>query len=166
MTSSNKKDIFKEIMRNYPTGVTIVTTINPSNHQPVGLTINSFTSVSLDPTLVLFCVDKASSSLSSFRDSGKFAIHVLASDQVKVCNVFASKNTNKFDLANYKISDRGLPIVESALGVMECKLINEIEAGDHFIFVGEVEHISLCQKEPLLYFRGKTGAISNEWVCS
>ncbi|MGA5691485.1 flavin reductase family protein [Cytobacillus pseudoceanisediminis] len=164
MQLSNKIDAFKAIMGNYPTGVTIVTTIDAENNLPVGLTVNSFTSVSISPILVLFCVDKGSSSLSSFKNSKKFAVNVLASDQEKECLEFASKNTDKFKKVNYKVSERGLPILESSLGVMECKLVNELEAGDHFVFIGEVEHINKEAKDPMVYCKGKVGSLSKVWL--
>ena len=121
MHKEELKDQCRQLMGHYPTGVTIVTTMDWKKNIPSGLTVNSFTSVSMEPTLVLFCVDKSATSLSSFQQANRFAVHLLASDQEKECFEFASKSKDKFSQVHFHISKRGLPIIESALGVMECK---------------------------------------------
>ncbi|MGE5701427.1 MAG: flavin reductase family protein [Clostridia bacterium] len=159
---SSNTDIFKAIMASYPTGVTIITTEDEQGN-PAGLTANSFVAVSVDPLLVLFCVDGKASSLSALKKSGTFAVHILAEDQNEVCWRFASREPNKFDDVEWSWSKRRLPILPRSMGLMECRTVNVVEAGDHAIFIGEVEHIEKTDAEPLLYFRRKVGSIPASW---
>lgn len=162
-THVNKNvDTFKAIMGSYPTGVTIITTEDAEGN-PAGLTANSFVSVSIDPLLVLFCVDAKAGSLHAFKKAGRFAVHILAEDQNEVCWRFASREPNKFDDVEWSWSKRRLPVLPESLGLMECKTAQVVEAGDHTIFIGEVVHIEKTDKEPLLYFRRKVGSIPNSW---
>jgi len=161
-TKVSKADIFKSIMGSYPTGVTIITTTDAKG-VPAGLTANSFVSVSIEPLLVLFCVDARAGSLPAFRESGKFAVHILADDQQDVCWRFANREPNKFNDVEWKMSERGLPVLPGPAGLMECKTVQVVEAGDHTIFIGEVEHIEKNEKEPMLYFRRKVGSIPAGW---
>ncbi|WP_232698480.1 flavin reductase family protein [Brevibacillus daliensis] len=161
-THISHTDTFKAIMGSYPTGVTIITTTDLEGN-PAGLTANSFTSVSISPLLVLFCVDEKAGSLSAFRESGRFAVHVLAEDQQEICWRFASREPNKFNDVKWSLSERKLPVLPDCAGLMECKTVNVVEAGDHTIFIGEVEHIEKTDNEPLLYFRRKVGSIPANW---
>lgn len=163
---SNQIDIkttFKSLMGCYPTGVTVVTTATEKGI-PVGLTVNSFASVSLDPTLVLFCVDHKAGSLQAFRESKKFAIHVLSKDQKEVCYKFAGKDSDRFSCVDWYLSPLGLPIFDKAAGFMECKTVNEIKAGDHTIFIGEVVNISKSNDDPMLYYLRNVGGVPKDWV--
>src|SRR4051794_29706541 len=119
-TKIDIKNTFKDIMGSYPTGVTVVTTTTQEGIN-VGLTVNSFASVSLEPTLVLFCVDYRAGSLDAFKEAKKFAIHVLSEDQKDVCFKFAGSDSNKFSNVNWKLSELGVPVIEGAAGIMECK---------------------------------------------
>ena len=154
--------LYKQIMGSYPTGVTIVTTTDPEG-TPHGLTVNSFASVSLEPLLVLWCLDRRSSAMNAFQQSDGFAVHVLASDQKDLCWAFAGKEPDRFSKAQWTMSENKLPILAGALGVLECKKVQEIDGGDHVIFLGEVVNIRKEEKEPLLYFRRNVGAIPANW---
>ncbi|WP_042347999.1 flavin reductase family protein [Bacillus massiliigorillae] len=166
MQISEKQEVFKQIMGNYPTGVTIITTTN-ENRVPVGLTVNSFASVSLDPLLLLWSIDHRSSSLKAFTECGKFAVHVLAQEQQELCKTFASKHDDRFSTCNWKLSNNGLPIIDGAFGVFECETFKAIEAGDHTILIGEVVDLRVdIEKDPMLYHRRVFGAIPKEFYTS
>ncbi|HZG71545.1 MAG TPA: flavin reductase family protein [Chondromyces sp.] len=157
-----KANVFKQIMGQYPTGVTIVTTIDEQGI-PAGLTVNSFASVSLDPLIVLWSIDKKVSSLDTFLKAGKFAVHTLSTEQEEACWAFAGKEADRFSQVNWKVSKNGLPIIEGSLGVFECKVIQQIEAGDHFILIGEVIDLNKEEKNPLLYYNRNIGPIPAGW---
>ncbi|MCQ6279535.1 flavin reductase family protein [Bacillus sp. EB600] len=158
----NKANVFKEIMGEYPTGVTIVTTMDEQG-SPAGLTVNSFSSVSIDPLMVLWCIDKKVSSFDKFMNTKKFAIHTLSSDQKDACWAFAGKEADRFSKVDWRISEHGLPIITDSLGVFECKTIQQIEAGDHVILLGEVIDLTKQDKDPLLYFNRNIGPIPTNW---
>ncbi|MED3561983.1 flavin reductase family protein [Bacillus xiapuensis] len=163
MKKEDSQGIFKQIMGDYPTGVTIVTTTKEDG-TPVGLTVNSFASVSLDPLMLLWSIDHRVSSLKEFTDRGKFAVHVLAEEQKELCQTFASKHEDRFSTCNWELSSNGLPIIEGALGVFECKTFKAIEAGDHTVFIGEVLDLKVNkEKDPMLYHRRVFGAIPKEF---
>jgi flavin reductase (DIM6/NTAB) family NADH-FMN oxidoreductase RutF len=162
MGNSTNEAVFKEVMGNYPTGVTVVTTVD-ENGVPLGLTVNSFASVSLDPLLVLWSIDKRVSTYDIFTKTEKFAVHVLANDQSDICSLFASKGTDRFKNCDWKLSENNLPIIAGAAGVMQCKTFKTIEAGDHTILIGEIVDIQSESKEPLLYHKRKFGKIPEEF---
>lgn len=163
MQMEERQEIFKLIMGNYPTGVTIITTTKEDG-TPIGLTANSFASVSLDPLMLLWSIDHRSSSLKAYTESGKFAVHVLAKDQVALCKTFASKHHDRFGTCDWELSSNGVPIIEGALGVFECKTFKAVEAGDHTVLIGEVVDLKVDrEKEPMLYHRRVFGAIPEEF---
>lgn len=149
---------FKELMGNYPTGVTVVTTVNDQG-VPLGLTVNSFASVSLDPLLILWSIDKRVSSYDVFVHSGKFAVHVLAGDQSDICSLFAMKGTNRFANCEWKLSEHHLPIILGTAGVLQCRTFKTVEGGDHTVLIGEVIDIQSETKIPLLYHKRTFGPI-------
>jgi flavin reductase (DIM6/NTAB) family NADH-FMN oxidoreductase RutF len=153
---------FKQIMGSYPTGVTVITTVD-DHGKPYGLTVNSFASVSLDPILVSWCIDLKSSSLEAFKEADSFAVHVLAAEQEEVCWAFAGKDPDRFSKVNWTLSDNNLPVIPGSFGIMECKKVQQIDAGDHIVFIGEVVNIENENKEPMLYFRRKVGMVPAGW---
>lgn len=154
----SKADLFKEVMGNYPTGVTVVTMMDDEG-VPLGLTVNSFASVSLDPMLLLWSIDKRVSSYDKFTNTDKFAVHVLASDQAEVCSLFASKGLDRFKNTDWKNSEHNLPIIADCAGVFQCETFKTVDAGDHMILVGKVIDIESNKKEPLLYHKRKFDGI-------
>lgn len=163
MKKEEKQAVFKQIMGNYPTGVTIVTTTT-GDGTPVGLTVNSFASVSLDPLMLLWSIDHRVSSLKEFTEGGKFAVHVLAEEQKELCQTFASKHPDRFSTCDWKLSSNGLPIIDGAFGVFECITFKAIEAGDHTVLIGEVTDLQVDQeKDPMLYHRRVFGSIPKEF---
>ncbi|MFP5110734.1 flavin reductase family protein [Neobacillus sp. C211] len=158
MEYSARISLFKEVLGNYPTGVTVVTKVD-EHRIPLGLTVNSFASVSIDPLLVLWSIDKRVSSYKSFIKTDKFAVHVLSSDQSEICHLFASKGIDRFKNCEWTLSEYDLPIISGAAGVLQCKTAKRIEAGDHTILIGEVVDIQNENKEPLLYHQRNIGKI-------
>ncbi|WP_277679625.1 flavin reductase family protein [Gracilibacillus dipsosauri] len=152
---------FKEVMGSFPTGVTVVTTMG-SDGLPYGLTVNSFTSVSISPMLVLWCIDKKVSSYKEFINSKSFGIHILADDQQELCWAFAGKK-DRFKSADWEISDRGLPIINGCTSVIECETYRLVDAGDHTILIGKVVNLEKFNKEPMFYFRKRIGMIPYNW---
>ena len=147
-------DQFRQVMGNFATGITIVTT-RDRDGEPRGLTVNSFTSVSLDPVLVLVCFDKNLSSLQAFKDSMRFGVSMLAETQEEVSRLFAKKDSER-PASLYFEGKLGMPLVKDSIAVMECETVATYPGGDHLIFLGEVKNAEVLQpNHPLLYFRGK-----------
>ncbi|RHW35697.1 flavin reductase [Neobacillus notoginsengisoli] len=153
---------FKEVMGNYPTGVTVVTTVDETN-TPVGLTVNSFASVSLEPLLILWSIDKRVSSHDLFTATDKFAVNILAADQGDVCSLFAMKGTDRFANCEWNLSKHSLPVLGGTAGVFQCHTFKTVDAGDHTILIGKVIDIESNHKEPLLYHKRTFGKIPREF---
>ena len=155
---AQQQEEFKKALGNYPTGVTVVTTFDKEN-KPIGLTVNSFASVSLDPLLILWSIDKKSKSLEDFMSTEKFAVNILASDQEKICFLFSSKEVDRFAQCEWQRSANNLPILANTASILECKNVQQIEAGDHVILIGQVTNILNADKAPLLYHQRSVGEI-------
>jgi flavin reductase (DIM6/NTAB) family NADH-FMN oxidoreductase RutF len=136
---TSEKDFFRQVMGQFSTGVSVVTT--RSDEGLAGLTVNSFTSVSLDPPLVLFCVDVRSIVLPFFRGSGTFAINILTSEQEALARCFATSSEVRYEYfchASYHAAATGSPIVDGALAFIDARVVAEYPSGDHVIFLGQV----------------------------
>jgi flavin reductase (DIM6/NTAB) family NADH-FMN oxidoreductase RutF len=144
----------RNVFGTFATGVTIITT-NDVNGKPFGLTANSYTSLSLDPPLVLVCVDKKVDCYACFEQSKVFAVNFLAEDQEHLSTRFATKGIEKFEGVSVRPGSVGVPLLEGAIGYIECKLVEGFEGGDHTIYVGEVQSASASGDRPLLFFKGK-----------
>lgn len=146
---------FRRLLGTFPTGVAIITT-RTAGGVPVGLTCNSFSSVSLEPPLVLFSLRKASSSLEAFRAAPSFAINILSQEQDALSARFASsKITDKFEGIAWSAGSRGLPLIDDCLASFECRVYASHEAGDHVIFIGEVESMRGGEtNEALVFYKG------------
>jgi flavin reductase (DIM6/NTAB) family NADH-FMN oxidoreductase RutF len=145
---------FRRTLGRFATGVTIVTTCDAQG-QPQGITVNSFTSVSLDPPLVLFCIGKSSQSLEPFLACNAFTINILAADQEGLSSRFASKQANRFEGTGWSEGANGTPRLPDTLAALECMAVQRIESGDHFILVGQVTLAEYRDAEPLLYFASR-----------
>ena len=140
---------------NFATGITIVTSLD-ADGEPLGITANSFSSVSLDPPLVLFSVDRGAYSLEAFQISRRFAINILSTDQEDMSNRFAKASVDKWPGVDFETWETGCPILTGSLASFDCRTWQTYDGGDHVIFVGEVEQMSLnTDLEPLLFFRGR-----------
>lgn len=126
-----------------------------------GMTINSFTSVSLEPPLVMFCIDDNSSNLKLFKKNRYFSLNILSEDQMELAKGFATpKNSKKWGIEPYVFGKKGNPIFQNTLGFFECEKKRVIKAGDHHIIIGEVlDFGKINEKEPLFYYRGKYASL-------
>lgn len=135
------------------TGVTIVTTIGVDG-QPRGFTANSFTSVSLEPPLLLICIGKQAASMEVFRQANGFAVNILSEAQKDTSVLFASKRPDKFEAAAWRTGPYGNPLIEGSAAWFDCARYQVIDAGDHIILMGHVEAFSYTDANPLGYARG------------
>ncbi|PIC98273.1 flavin reductase family protein [Sporosarcina sp. P29] len=146
---------FRNTLGNFATGVTVITTTTDKGEK-IGLTANAFSSVSLDPPLVLVCIDKKSSSLQTLKKDIPFAINILQKEQEEDCWRFAKRADDKFSGASYTLSEDRVPLLNGNLATIECNVAEVIEGGDHYIVTGHVKNVSYdATAEPLLFFRGK-----------
>jgi len=144
----------RRVMGHFATGVTVVTT-KDGEDSPFGLTANAFASLSLNPPLVLVCVDKAAQCYSCFEDSKIFAINVLGEGQEEISRRFATKGAQKFNGIPWHKSESGLALIDGAIGHIECKVVHSYDGGDHTIYVGEVLRAKTTGERPLIFFKGK-----------
>lgn len=144
----------RNVMGHFVTGVTVITT-RDTNGKPFGLTANAFSSLSLDPPLVLICVDKKVDCYACFEGSKVFAINFLSEEQEHLSRRFATKGIEKFEGLTYKTGECGVPLLEGAMGYIECKLLNGYDGGDHTIYVGEILDATASGERPLVFFKGK-----------
>lgn len=151
---------FRQVLGHFPTGVAAVTAVDGAG-DPVGMVVGSFTSVSLDPPLVAFLPDKNSSSFPPIRDAGRFCVNVLSARQENVCRKLAAKGSEKFAGLSWSGSPEGSPIIDGAVAWIDCNLVDVIDAGDHFIALGEVMHLEAANAGlPLLFFQGGYGSFT------
>lgn len=151
---------FRQVLGHYPTGVCIITA-SGADEVPVGLTVGSFTSVSLTPPLVGFFPDRSSTSWPKVEAAGRFCVNVLSARQNDVCRQFALKGGNKFDGITFRTSPNGSPIIKGCVAWIDCDLYSVHEAGDHYVVLGEVKELALESAElPLLFCQGSYGAFA------
>ncbi len=152
---------FRDVLGIFATGVTVVTSM--SGEQPVGMTCQSFSSVSLDPPLVMFCPAKASRAWPLMRQAGFFCVNFLSAEQQHISNGMATKGTEKFQGVGWKpAASTGAPLIDGVLGYVDCVIDRVHEAGDHYIVVGRVQELSFgdgspdgpASDTPLLFHRG------------
>lgn len=148
--------LFRQVLGNYPTGVTLVTA---ENDGACGMVIGSFGSVSLDPPLVQFMPAKSSTTWERIESSGSYCVNVLGSDQLDMCNSFFDKSKDPFDVIEWRAGPSGSPIVDGALAYIDCDIDVAHDAGDHLIVVGRVLELGVGDTEsgPLIFFQGGYG---------
>ncbi|MBR0713911.1 flavin reductase [Bradyrhizobium liaoningense] len=144
----------RDVLGSFVTGVTVVTTVDEERRHH-GLTVNSFSSVSLDPPLVLWSQSNSSPSYPIFSKSGRFVINILAEDQIDLSNRFARSGPDKFSNLEIDIGNHGLPILKDTSAWLVCRFVSAIPGGDHTIFLGEVEQIRRTARRPLVFGGGK-----------
>ena len=144
---------FRQALGAFMTGVTVVTTINEQD-EPIGFTANSFTSVSLDPPLVLVCLAKRSGNCDSFAKGKSYAINILAENQEHISGIFASPVADRFAEVDWSKQSTGSPIINNVAAWLDCNMHEVVDAGDHLIFIGEVMAFSHTNRSPLGYLRG------------
>ncbi|MEP3297455.1 MAG: flavin reductase family protein [Pseudoruegeria sp.] len=146
--------LFRNSLGRFATGITVVTAQTPDG--PIGITANSFASVSLEPALVLWSPAKDSKRFKAFSNAENYAIHVLGEDQMELCQTFAKKE-HTFDGLAWTACDMGVPLIEGCLARFECKKHAEVDAGDHVIIIGQVKRASIRDGAPLLFSSGQFG---------
>ena len=146
-------EIYRQALGRFATGVTIVTGLT-SQGQPVGVTVNAFASVSLDPPLVLICLGNVTGCLEAFCEGDRFAVNILEDSQWALSEFFAGPQEHKFKNQPYDTWDSACPILPGCLANLECTRINVMEGGDHVIVLGRVDRIKMAEGgRPLLFFR-------------
>jgi len=152
----------RHALGHYTTGVTIITTRTPEREH-TGLTVNSFTSVSLDPPLVLFCLSTRSSLLTAFEQADYFAINVLARGQQELSNRFARPSANSWEGVKHRNGAHGCALLADAVATFECARRAIYPGGDHVILVGEVIDFAIVTApEPLAFYQGKYGTFTRD----
>jgi len=144
---------FRQALGAFTTGVTVVTTHGPDG-KDYGLTANSFNSVSIDPPMVLWSLNKDAASKPAFAESGYFAVHVLATDQEPVSNAFAKRGIDKFADVTLTRGPGNVPLLDGCSARFQCRTSYQYEGGDHIIFVGEVLAFDRYDKAPLVFHSG------------
>ena len=152
-------DLFKRVLGSFASGVTVVTTRDATG-QPKGMTVSAFCSVSLDPPLVLVCIDLKAECHPDLQAGRRFAVNILGQGQAEVSRRFATKDLDRFAGVAVRQGAMGLPLLEDAIATLECRVLREHPAGDHTIFVGEVEAAQVRSEAPLLHCRGTYGAFA------
>jgi flavin reductase (DIM6/NTAB) family NADH-FMN oxidoreductase RutF/DNA-binding IclR family transcriptional regulator len=151
---------YRRVLGQYPTGVSVITAVD-GDGDPVGMTVGTFTSVSLDPPLVAFLPMKHSRAFAKIVEAGRFAVNVLAGDQVELCRRFASRGEDKFDSVRWRPSPLGSPVLVDAPAWIDCRLESVFELGDHAMVVGAVSELDIERSvAPLMYFQGGYGRFS------
>ncbi len=141
---------FRKALAQYATGVTVITTLAPDG-APAGMTANSFTSVSLDPPLVLWSVSREAASFDAFRRGSRYLVHVLAGDQLALAQRFATRGADKFGETNWQPGPHGLPLLAGGVAWFECSNRSQYDEGDHVILVGRVESFGANGGSPLIF---------------
>jgi flavin reductase (DIM6/NTAB) family NADH-FMN oxidoreductase RutF len=147
-------DSFRSVLGRFASGITVVTTVDQAGRD-LGMTVSAFASVSLAPPLVSVCIDHAASMYDALRAAERFGVSILASDQEALSRRFAAmESSHRFEGIGYERGDSGVVLLDEALAHIECRRVAQHEAGDHTLFIGEVERAAARDARPLLYYRG------------
>ena len=149
--------MFRDVLGTFASGITVITTV--TNGEPIGMTCQSFSSVSLDPPLVLFVPARSSRAWPVIQRTGRFCVNILAADQEHVSTQMATKGVDKFAGLGWRPAEvTGSPVLEGSLAHLDCTIHTVHEGGDHYVVIGRVEHLETTEAavaEPLLYYRGR-----------
>ena len=144
---------FRAALGRFASGVTVVTT-KDADERLHGITVSAFSSVSLEPPLVLICVEKSAGSHDALIESKSFVVNILSLSQAAISERFATQLHDKFNGVEFESGIDGIPVLAGCLVNLECRLQNSCDGGDHTIFIGEVENVSIMDGSPLVYFHG------------
>jgi len=154
--------LFRRVMGSFPTGITVLT-VERQPGQVHGMTANSFTSVSLEPLLILVCIDHNARLLSYLKEQRRFGVNILNETQQLLSEHFAKPQLDPAEEArlgiHFRWTESGIPLLQEGLAHLGCNVVGEYAAGDHTIFVAEVGSLELNEGQPLLYLRGKYRSI-------
>ncbi len=154
------KDEFRRALGRFASGVTVVTARDASGKLH-GITVSAFCSVSLEPPLILVCIDKNTDSHYALTQTDSFVVNILREDQQYISDRFASYLPDKFEAVGYNLGINDLPILEDALANLECRRVNSHENGDHTIFVGQIERATINDGKPLIYWQSNYRNLRN-----
>ena len=145
---------FRDVLGLFASGVTVVTSL--SDGEPVGMTCQSFSSVSLEPPLVMFCPARTSRAWPAMQRAGFFCVNFLAEDQAEISQAMATKGTDKYDGIAWRPATTGAPLLDGVIGFVDCTVHSVHEAGDHYVVLGRVRELGFgeADRKPLLYYRG------------
>jgi flavin reductase (DIM6/NTAB) family NADH-FMN oxidoreductase RutF len=147
-------DEFRRTLGSFASGVTVMTALGDDS-RPVGVTVSAFSSLSLDPPLVLFCLDKRTAALAPFTEGHHFVVNILADDQRALSDTFAAPETDRFAGVAFETWESGCPVLPGAMANLECRREAVHEGGDHLIIVGRVERVAWHEGRcPLVYAQG------------
>ncbi len=144
---------FRSVLGRFASGVTVVT-VRDGESRDYGLTVSAFCSLSLQPPLVIVCVDKNASGHAALVGATHFAVNILAEKQESLSRRFSGKDENRFEGVGFTRGAGGQPLLDDALAHLACRTAATHDGGDHTIFVGEVEEANAAEERPLLYYRG------------
>jgi flavin reductase (DIM6/NTAB) family NADH-FMN oxidoreductase RutF len=144
-------DLFRRACGLFATGVAVVTT-RAADGNPHGLTINSFSSLSLAPPLVMVAIDRSCAVLNAFESSGYYAVNILREEQRDLSIRFAQLPEGRFSGVEWKVGETGSPILDGVLGVLDCRTVQVVDTGDHRALVGEVVAVAIGEGRPLVFF--------------
>ena len=143
----------RRCLGSFVTGVTVMTVLDAQG-KPEGITANSFSSLSLDPPLIVWSLRLSSRSFNTYQNAARFAVNILAEDQVDISNRFAASGVDRFDGVAYTPGLGGVPLIKGCVSYLECSLEASYPGGDHVLFVGRVERIHMHEGRPLAYGSG------------
>ncbi|MGB0749626.1 MAG: flavin reductase family protein [Magnetospiraceae bacterium] len=144
---------FRAALGQFTTGIAVVTAM--AQDRPVGLTVNSFTSVSLDPPLILVSLGRSTNDLDAYTSSAGFTVNILSEAQRSLSDKFAQKDTDKFAGVTWEPGENGCPVLPGALATIQCEVHSVVDGGDHFLVLGKVVHLAHSEGvDPLVYYRG------------
>ncbi len=146
-------DSFRAVLGRFASGVTVVTALDADGRDQ-GMTVSAFCSLSLDPPLVLFCIERSASMYNSLGAASEFIVNILSERQEPLARRFSGPDPNRFDGIGYRRGLSGVAILDDVLGYLECSRVAAHEGGDHCIHIGEVEEAHSREGRPLLYYRG------------
>jgi flavin reductase (DIM6/NTAB) family NADH-FMN oxidoreductase RutF len=156
-TSYCERDRFRDVIGHFASGVTIITARH--GDEDYGVTANAVSSLSLDPPMMLVCLNRASRTQTAVSRSGAFSVNILNESQGDLAVRFATSESNKFDGVSVTYSELGNPLLDGALAHLECRVIERVSGGTHTVFLAGVEHAERFDGAPLAYFRGRFGKL-------
>lgn len=146
-------DLFRAVLGRFASGITVITT-RDTDGTPHGMTVSAFSSLSLDPPLILVCIANEATMAPLMARTASFAVNILSAGQESVSRRFAGKFDDRFAGIGYHDGELGDPVLEDVLAWMQCRIVARHDAGDHVIVVGQVEQAGATDGKPLLYYRG------------
>ena len=151
---------YRRVLGNFATGVTVITASYQG--EPVGMAVNSFCSVSLEPAIVSFCAATSSSTWPHIEAAGNFCVNILAEDQQEVCQQFARKGIDRFQSLLHQPAVSGTPVLSGVLAWIDCRIASVVPVGDHVIVLGYVRDLSVATEgKPLVFYKGKYGTFAD-----